>query len=72
MTATVAMANEEYGNRIMQLVLPSEYGDLSKIPVPTDSNIVVNEIPPAVGAVHRYSGSQKLVNSKEISNKLKK
>ena len=63
MNAPVAIANEEYGNRIMLFVLPSEFDDLSKIQVPTDSSIVFKEITPAVGAVHRYSGSQKLGNA---------
>jgi hypothetical protein len=43
--------------KIMQFMLPAEHDSLEKIPKPTDSRVKVKEIPSAVGAVHRFSGS---------------
>ena len=59
MTAPVAMEkNHENGMKSMKFILPSTYDDLSKIPQPTNADRVeVKEIPPAVGAVHRFSGT---------------
>lgn len=59
MTAPVAMdKNHENGMKSMKFILPSTYDDLSKIPQPNNAeNVKVKEIPPAVGAVHRFSGS---------------
>ena len=41
MTAPVAMAKQEDGNRTMQFVLPAKYDDINNIPVPTDGSVVV-------------------------------
>lgn len=54
----------------MQFILPAEYNDLSKIPKPTDSNVRVTSIPPAVGAVHRYSGFLDRSRSKKVASNL--
>jgi hypothetical protein len=42
---------------VMQFVLPKEYDSVAKAPRPTDPTVIVKELPPATGAVHRYSGS---------------
>mmetsp|Transcript_77 Transcript_77/g.156 ORF Transcript_77/g.156 Transcript_77/m.156 type:complete len:227 (+) Transcript_77:220-900(+) len=59
MTAPVVRTNaaEKEEEMKMQFVLPAEFDDISKIPKPTDSRVHVVEIPPAVGAVHRFHGS---------------
>ena len=61
MTAPVAMhrtaAASSGGTRKMQFFLPSKYDSPEKIPTPTNPDVTVREIPPAVGAVHRYSGT---------------
>ena len=41
----------------MQFFLPSKYDSLDKIPTPTNPDVAIAEVPPAVGAVHRYSGT---------------
>lgn len=56
MTAPVVKA-EKQGQNVMQFVLPAEYDSLSKIPKPTNPDVHIREIEPAVGAVHRFSGS---------------
>lgn len=57
MTAPVMKSSNDQGRMTMEFVLPAEYDDLSKIPRPTSPNVHIKEIPPQVGAVHRYSGS---------------
>lgn len=59
MTAPVAMdKNYENGMKTMKFILPSTYDDMSKIPQPKDEeNVKVKEVPAAVGAIHRFSGS---------------
>lgn len=60
MTAPVATEKNnqsEGGGKKMKFFLPSEYDELEKIPKPTNPNITIVEIPPSIGAVHRYSGS---------------
>lgn len=42
---------------VMQFVLPKEYNSAAKAPKPTDSTVIVKELPPSTGAVQRYSGS---------------
>lgn len=41
----------------MLFILPADYDDISKIPEPTDPSVTIKELPPAVGAVHRYNGA---------------
>ena len=41
----------------MQFFLPSKYDSLDKIPTPTNPDVTIAEVPPAMGAVHRYSGT---------------
>jgi hypothetical protein len=65
MTAPVAMhrdnkdASSDGGTtkKKMQFFLPSKYDSLDKIPTPTNPDVTIAEVPPAVGAVHRYSGT---------------
>ena len=66
MTAPVAMhrdggedASSDGGTtkKKMQFFLPSKYDSLDKIPAPTNPDVTIAEVPPAVGAVHRYSGT---------------
>lgn len=59
MTAPVVMenSNDAKGDKRMKFFLPAEYDDLSKIPKPTNPAVKIVEVPPAVGAVHRYNGS---------------
>lgn len=64
MTAPVVKAAKDNNNnddstsvRIMQFILPAEYTSLDQIPKPTNPAVSIHTIPPAVGAVHRYSGS---------------
>jgi hypothetical protein len=53
MTAPVIKSDS---NQKMQFILPAEYDSMSKIPKPTNPAVTIHEIPPAKGAVHRYSG----------------
>eukprot|EP00586_Coscinodiscus_wailesii_P009692 CAMPEP_0172509862 /NCGR_PEP_ID=MMETSP1066-20121228/224025_1 /TAXON_ID=671091 /ORGANISM="Coscinodiscus wailesii, Strain CCMP2513" /LENGTH=248 /DNA_ID=CAMNT_0013288569 /DNA_START=84 /DNA_END=830 /DNA_ORIENTATION=+ len=62
MTAPVVMTDGERASTDMkmskmQFILPVEYDDVSKIPKPTNPNVVVKELSGAVGAVHRFTGS---------------
>jgi hypothetical protein len=54
MTAPVIKSDS---NQKMQFILPAEYDSMSKIPRPTNPAVTILEIPPAKGAVHRYSGT---------------
>jgi hypothetical protein len=63
MTAPVVKSQDGNEKEVMQFFLPAEYDSLSKIPKPTNPDVHIKVIPPAVGAVHRYSGSM----SDEIS-----
>ena len=65
MTAPVSMAEDAPGHKTMQFFLPQEFDDISKIPIPVDSSIVIKEIKPTIGVVHRFSGSYDLESSKE-------
>jgi hypothetical protein len=55
MTAPV-IRTENSGTKMMQFMLPTNYDELSKIPKPTNPAVHILEIPPAVGAVHRFNG----------------
>ena len=62
MTAPVVKttSNKDEGDghkQIMQFILPAEYTSLDQIPKPSNPAVTIQQIPPAVGAVHRYSGS---------------
>ena len=57
MTAPVMKSANEKGEKTMEFVLPAEYDSMAKIPKPTNPNVHIKEIPPQVGAVHRYSGT---------------
>jgi SOUL heme-binding protein len=59
MTAPVAMGKNsgtDDSTKRMKFFLPAEYDDMSKIPKPTNPAVKIAEVPPAVGAVHRYNG----------------
>ena len=51
MTAPVVMSSS-----MMQFILPAEFDQVSKIPKPLNSDVHVVEVPPAVGAVYKFSG----------------
>lgn len=74
MTAPVAIEGENSGGGIdskkMQFFLPAEYDDMSKIPKPTNPDVKVVEVPPDVGAVHRYNGSFDPDRSREMAKEL--
>jgi len=61
MTAPVVKKAEGGGadgeKKVMEFILPTEYDSISKIPKPTNPDVRIKEIPPAVGVVHQYSGS---------------
>lgn len=56
--------------RIMQFILPAEYKSLDEIPTPTDPSVTIETVPPATGAVHRYSGSFDDVKAEERAQSL--
>jgi len=59
MTAPVSekdVGGDDDHMRTMQFYLPAEYDDMSKIPKPTNPSVKIEEVPPAVGAVHRFRG----------------
>ena len=65
MTAPVTTGNDSSsGKKVMQFMLPAEMNDMSKIPKPTNSDVTVKELPAAVGAVVRYSGTFNEENNK--------
>ena len=65
MTAPVTTGNDSSsGKKVMQFMLPAEMDDMSKIPKPTNSDVTVKELPAAVGAVVRYSGTFNEENNK--------
>uniref|UniRef100_A0A7S2UQ64 SOUL heme-binding protein n=1 Tax=Attheya septentrionalis TaxID=420275 RepID=A0A7S2UQ64_9STRA len=72
MTAPVvrAQTDKDTGKMKMQFMLPAKYDDMSKIPKPTNANIHIKELPPAVGAVHVYSGSFNPKKSRKIADQL--
>ena len=71
MTAPVAMEKNinNKGGKKMKFFLPAEYDTLEKIPKPTNPDVKILEVPPAVGIVHRYSGSltEKLHDEKALA-----
>ena len=71
MTAPVSMQQEENGKKTMQFILPKEFDEMSKIPKPTNPAVKIVEVPPAVGAVHRFAGSDiSLQKGKEMADSL--
>ena len=59
--------------RVMKFFLPADYKDISEIPVPTNPNIKIVEIPPGeVGAVHRFSGMYSNSSNDQIAIELMK
>ena len=69
MTAPVVMeGSDTTRTKRMQFILPAEYDDIKKIPKPTNPAVTVKEVKPAVGAVHKFTGS---FNEKRYSEKAK-
>ncbi|KAL7566551.1 hypothetical protein ACA910_000621 [Epithemia clementina (nom. ined.)] len=58
--------NTNKSGMTMAFILPAEYDSIDKIPKPVNPAVHIKEIAPAVGAVHRYSGtfSDDLCNEK--------
>lgn len=57
MTAPV-VTNQIEGSstKKMQFILPAEYDSIDKIPKPKSSKVTIQEVPPAIGVVHQFSG----------------
>jgi len=74
MTAPVvkSAATTSKDERIMQFVLPAEYTSIDQIPKPTNPAVTIEKLPPAVGAVHRYSGSFNDDKADEMAQSLAK
>jgi len=71
MTAPVVTADGADGKgKIMKFMLPSEYDDLSKIPKPTNPHVRIEQLPPVVGAVHRYNGNRDPVHNQKMAKGL--
>lgn len=64
MTAPVVTSGDKQMKK-MQFILPEKYDDMSKIPKPTNPNVIVKELPAETGAVHTFNGSMN--DSKEKS-----
>jgi len=56
MTAPVVTNQVKGSTKKMQFILPAEYDDMNKIPKPKSSKVTIQEVPPAVGVVHKFSG----------------
>lgn len=56
--------------RIMQFILPAEYTSMDQIPKPKNPSVTIQQIPPAVGAVYRYSGSFDDERAKSMAQQL--
>jgi SOUL heme-binding protein len=59
-TTTTAASGQSAAQRqqkTMQFILPAEYTTLESIPKPTNPDVHIRAISPAVGAVHRFAGS---------------
>uniref|UniRef100_A0A6U1WDA0 SOUL heme-binding protein n=1 Tax=Trieres chinensis TaxID=1514140 RepID=A0A6U1WDA0_TRICV len=68
MTAPVvtdASGGRKGTGKVMQFILPAEFDERSKIPNPTDAGVRIAEVPPAVGAVHRFDGWVKEKKARE-------
>jgi hypothetical protein len=73
MTAPVIIsgdASPSSSEKIMEFILPAEYDSMEKIPVPTNPQVTIRELPSATGAVHRYSGSMSDEAALEAATKL--
>ena len=70
MTAPVVESIGEDGEKVMDFMLQAEYDSYDKIPRPTNPQVQIREIPPAVGVVHRYSGSQSTEKASEMATEL--
>lgn len=75
MTAPVVKSKEagtgdRDGFKTMDFILPAEYDTYSKIPKPTNPQVTIKEIPPAVGVVHRFNGSMDDKRADEMARQL--
>lgn len=63
---TAPVVTQEMGNQMkMQFILPAEYTSLKDIPKPTNPRVKIIELPPQVGAVHKFSGLVKQHQARE-------
>eukprot|EP00977_Amphora_coffeiformis_P006190 scaffold1332_cov166-Amphora_coffeaeformis.AAC.18 len=74
MTAPVVKSTATTGKdeRIMQFILPAEYTSIGQIPKPTNPAVTIETLPPAMGAIHRYSGSFDDDKANEMAQSLAK
>jgi len=71
MTAPVVITSDnEQNQKIMKFMLPAEYDSRSKIPTPNNSAVSITQLPPSVGAVHRYSGRLNEVHNRVLAKAL--
>jgi SOUL heme-binding protein len=56
--------------KTMEFLLPAEYDSMDKIPVPTNPRVTIVELPPSVGAVHRFAGSMSDTKAKDMAQHL--
>jgi len=71
MTAPVSMKTEgDDEQKTMQFFLPAEYQTLESIPKPTNDAVHIRVVPPATGAVYRFSGSMNPDHNREMAMKL--
>ncbi len=73
MTAPVVIKNDNAvgtDEKTMQFILPASYDEISKIPRQTNPKVHIRELPPSVGAVHRFSGSFSQTAAKEWASRL--
>jgi SOUL heme-binding protein len=69
MTAPV-MKSTNQNKKTMMFVLPDDYKSIESIPKPTNPNVHIVEIPPAIGAVYKYTGSMDDTVAKDYAIKL--
>jgi SOUL heme-binding protein len=71
MTAPVVISNANATTeKTMEFLLPAEYDSIDKIPVPTNPRVSIVELPPSVGAVHRFAGSMSETKAKDVAQHL--
>lgn len=68
MTAPVITENSDtQGEKVMKFILPAEYDSMEKIPKPTNPDVTIEQIPPQVGVVHRYSGTWTDASNRKVA-----
>jgi hypothetical protein len=69
MTAPVAQSQSEEG-WVMTFMMPSEF-ELSELPIPTDTRVSLEEIPPRILGTLRFSGLRDEAHNQEKAKELK-